>query len=791
MDRDKSLRTIELDRVLEMLSGHAVSEEAKARSLALRPAQGAGEAQRLQDETSAARELVGVHGSPPFSGVRDVSLSLRRADMGGTLSMRELLHIGALLTCTRRARDYASGERKKKTCIDHLFASLRPNKYFEEKIAQSILSEDEVADGASAELSAIRRSMRAANSKIREVLQKIITSQAYSKYLQDTIITTRSGRFVVPVKSEHRGDFSGLVHDVSSSGATVFMEPTQVVQLNNELREHEAKEKAEIERILSALSAEAVSFAEDIMWNFEALCSLDLIFARGKLSYALNAMSPEIRDGGGLEFIRARHPLLDPKTAVPITVRLGTDFDTLVITGPNTGGKTVTLKTIGLLTVMALCGLHIPCDTGSFVSVYDSVFADIGDEQSIEQSLSTFSSHMRNIVSIVELAGERSLVLFDELGAGTDPVEGAALAVAVIQHVRSLGANIVATTHYAELKSFALTTAGVENASCEFDVETLRPTYRLLIGVPGKSNAFAISKRLGLPEKLVENAKALVGVESSKFEDVLSSLEGQRQAMENERLRAKILRQEAENAAKKAEKDREFIEKERNKAVERARDEARYIIEQAREKADAVFRELDEMRKAQKKAGFQEINEQRAELRRMLNEAEGAMGGADDEEAPAPPPRPLRPGDTVEILKMKTRATVLTHQDSSGNVQLQAGIMKVTANVSGLRLTDADAAVRAEKYAAGVARELREPSGGMELDLRGRDVSDALTELQHFIDGAVMSGLLSVRIIHGKGTGALRSAVQSELRAMKHVKAFRLGRYGEGDNGVTIAELRQ
>ena len=518
---DKSIRTLELPAVLNMLSEQTNSAESREKALAIVPLTDVDDVKRLQDETDAARDMIGLKGSPAFSGIKPVAESLYRADHGGALNTRELLDIAGVLRCARRVRDYFNDDGQK-TAIDYLFYALRGNRFLEEKIFTAILEEDVIADNASPELADIRRHKRQAASKGRQILQKIISSQSYSKVLQEAIITQRDGRFVVPVKAEFRGSMPGLVHDVSSSGATIFVEPMGVVQANNELKELEAKEKKEIERILRALSAEAAGCHNDILSDYDMLVRLDLIFARGQLSYKMNATRPEIRRNGSICLRHARHPLLDSGKAVPITIELGQTFDTLVITGPNTGGKTVSLKTLGLLTLMAQCGLHIPADDRSAVSVFDRVLADIGDEQSIEQSLSTFSSHMVTIVKILEEADEHSLILFDELGAGTDPVEGAALAIAIIQHVRERGGRVAATTHYAELKTFAMTTQGVENASCEFDVETLRPTYKLLIGIPGKSNAFAISRRLGLPEHVIDAAAGRVNAENVRFEDVLT-----------------------------------------------------------------------------------------------------------------------------------------------------------------------------------------------------------------------------------------------------------------------------
>ncbi|HIY73965.1 MAG TPA: endonuclease MutS2, partial [Candidatus Intestinimonas merdavium] len=611
------------------------------------------------------------------------------------------------------------------------------------------------------------------------------------KILQETIITQRDGRFVVPVKAEHKGDLPGLVHDISSTGATLFVEPMGVVQANNEFIELQAKEQKEIDRILAEFSAEAAAHREDIQWDYDTLVHLDLIFARGQLSYKMNAVRPEVRRDGAIHLRKARHPLLDPKTAVPIDIELGDTFDTLVITGPNTGGKTVTLKTIGLLTLMAQCGLHIPADDGSAVVVFDHVLSDIGDEQSIAQSLSTFSSHMVNIVGILAQCGSGTLILFDELGAGTDPVEGAALAAAIIESARERGALVCATTHYAELKVYAMTTKGVENASCEFDVETLAPTYRLLIGVPGKSNAFAISRRLGLPQEIIDKAAARIDAENIRFEDVLTQLDRQRQQMEKEKDEARRLRREMEESAKTAREYREKLEKEKAKAVEKAQAEARAIIQEARDTADRVFAELNEMRRRQEKeADWLEQNQRRSDLRRQLNEAEDALGSR--EELPTPPPtRPAKVGDTVELVKMGTRASVIS-VNKDGSLQLQAGILKITAKQEEVRVVeDADGGKKqAVQIAQRAEHKLRALGASPEVDLRGMMTDEALLVLDRFLDSAVMGRLDTVTVIHGKGTGAVRKAVRDHLKRSKYVKSFRPGRFGEGEDGVTVVELR-
>ena len=792
---DKSIRTLELPRVLQMLSDQAVSAEAKARALRVRPETEAEEVQRLLDQTDAARAMIGLHGSPSFSGVKPVAEALDRADRGGSLNTRELLTIAGLLTAARRAREYFNDEAAERTAIDHLFLSLHGNRFLEEKIKRCIVDEDTISDAASSELADIRRHMRAAQAKSRQILQKIISSPTYGKILQETIITQRDGRFVVPVKAEHKGDLPGLVHDISSTGATVFVEPMGVVQANNEYIELEAKEQKEIERILAELSAEAAAHREDIQWDYDTLVHLDLIFARGQLSYKMDAIRPEIRRDGAIHLRKARHPLLDAKKAVPIDIELGDTFDTLVITGPNTGGKTVSLKTLGLLTLMAQCGLHIPAADRSAVSVYGHVLADIGDEQSIEQNLSTFSAHITNIVAILKEADRRSLILFDELGAGTDPVEGAALAISVIQHVRQLGAKVAATTHYAELKTFAMTTAGVENASCEFDVDTLSPTYRLLIGIPGKSNAFAISKRLGLPDAVIESAKAQMSGESVRFEDVLTQLEAKRQALEKREQEANRLYAQREEDARKAREFREQMERAKENARGRGEAEAKRILRDARAAADQVFAELAEMRKQQARAERDlNTNEARAELRRKLNEAEDAVSKRDARQEPIPKPsRPIRAGDLVEIPGVRQNAEVVS-VGSDGTLQLKAGVLKMKAKAGEVRLIEDDErAAQKKKPTVSIRqnadRALR-ASASRELDIRGLETLEAESVVENFISAAVMGRLDTVTIIHGKGTGVLRKAVHDVLRRNKAVKGFRLGVYGEGESGVTVVTLK-
>ncbi len=788
---EKSLNTLELPIVLEMLAAEAVTEGGKEACLALRPSGDKLEVKTRLCETSAAKEMMVVRGSPSLSGIKDIRPSLSRADLGGSLNTTELLNIARVLQCARLVKGYVSDDKVGKTSIDHLFAALHANRFLEEKISSSIVGEDEIADSASSELANIRRKIRAAGARVRECLQKIISSPSYAKVLQEPIITMRSDRFVVPVKAECKGAVQGLVHDISASGATLFIEPMAAVKANNELRELAAKEKAEIERILAELSAECAAHAEDIASDYSYLVMLDTIFAKAKLSYKLNAMEPELRDKG-IILRRARHPLLPKDKAVPISLELGEDFDTLIITGPNTGGKTVTLKTIGLLNLMAQCGLHIPADDGSGVPVYRHILADIGDEQSIEQNLSTFSAHMTNIVHILDECDDDSLLLFDELGAGTDPTEGAALAIAVIEHARRLGADVAATTHYAELKVYATTEEGIQNASCEFDVETLSPTYRLLVGIPGKSNAFAISERLGLGKDIIDDAKARIGVQNASFEATIEKLEKTRLMLERDRAQAAQKLREAEESAKKAAFLRAELSVRLEKADEKARREAERIIAEARETAESTFAELDDMRRQlNEEQQAQEINEARSELRRKLNETQNKVK-AKAPETPAEDKksaRDVRAGDTVEIKSMGVKAEVI-EVNPDGTLNLKAGIMTVKAKPDEVYLIEGHAAKQKKQSVTLAGSSVPRAAVSPEIDLRGMESIEAVNAAEQYIDSAVMGKLKTVTIIHGKGTGALRTAVQQMLKRNKAVKSFRLGRFGEGESGVTIVELK-
>ena len=785
----KSFQKLELSQVLEMLAEGAGSAEGKRACRMIVPECDLEEVRILLDQTTAAVKLCEKNGNPNFSAVCDVSASLERADRGGALMPKELLEIAHVLRCARNVKSYMK-EDDDPTALDGYFGAITPNKYLEERISGAILSEDEIADTASSDLADIRRHMRIQSAKIREGLQKIISSPAYSKFLRDPIITIRQGRYVVPVKSECKNDIPGLVHDVSSTGSTYFVEPMSAVNANNALRELEIKEKKEIERILAQLSAEAAAHREDIDLTVAMLIRLDVIFAKARLAYRMRAWEPDMNDKGIVELRNARHPLIDPHKVVPISLHLGKDFDSMIITGPNTGGKTVTLKTVGLLTLMAECGLHVPANEGSRLSTFHSILADIGDEQSIAQSLSTFSSHMRTIVDIVEECDDRTLVLFDELGAGTDPAEGAALAVALIEFCRKMGSSVIATTHYAELKLYAMRTDGVINASCEFDVDTLQPTYKLLIGIPGKSNAFAISQKLGLSSDILKEAADLVSKSDKDFEDVLSQLEHQRQQMEMARVEAEKLRKETEEIRAESEAYKRQLEAEREKAMEKARAEAQRIIDEARESVNFAAEEMKALKKQLvDSADVHGLNQRQADVRRALNDAQDKLRQQQPRVEREKPTRDIMVGDTVELLKLGTKANVLAI-NKDGSLQLQAGILKLTAKPDEVYLLENE---NAYKKTAGrpahSGREMRMNAIPAEVDLRGMDGVEAVCVLERYLDEAMRNNLPTVRIIHGKGTGVLRAAVHQSLKKNKYIKKFRLGLYGEGEDGVTIAEF--
>ena len=787
---EKSYSILELPAILQMLAAQTESGMGREAALALQPSVNAEEVRRRLQETNDAARLMTLRGSPSFSGVRDIRPSLDRARLGGVLNGRELLDIAGVARCARLCKAYIAEDKTEKTSIDNLFHALRANKFLEERITTALPAEDEVADSASPDLADIRRKMRAASARAREALNKILSSPSYAKALQEPIITMRSDRYVLPVRADHKSAVPGLVHDISASGMTLFIEPMAAVKANNELRELAAREKLEIERILGELSAACAEYADDFAEDCVLLVRLDLIFAKARLSFKMDAV-PAGSTERGIVLRRARHPLLDPAKAVPIDLTLGEDFDTLVITGPNTGGKTVALKTIGLLAAMNQCGLHIPAADGSALPVFNHILADIGDEQSIEQILSTFSAHMKNIVQILDACEDRSLVLFDELGAGTDPTEGAALAISIIEYVRRCGAITAATTHYAELKIYATNEPGVQNASCEFDVETLRPTYRLLVGVPGKSNAFAISGRLGLPESIIRDAEGRIGTESRSFEATIEKLEQTRLAMERDRTEAERLRKKAEEEEKKASMLRAELSVRLEKAEVKARRDAQRILDEARETADCVYAELDEMRRRiNDEQETEEINRARTELRRRLNEHEARLRSPEEtlpqEEKKSA--RPLRAGDTVQIKTMSVRAQVLS-VSKDGTVSLKAGIMTVTAKEDELLLLEEAKPLKQETapVQGTGSRLMHVPT---EIDLRGMESIEAVLAAERYLDSAAMAKLKTVTIIHGKGTGALRDAVRKMLKTNKLVKSWRQGLYGEGEAGVTVVELK-
>ncbi len=789
---NKHYDALELGSVLNMLAQEAASDDAKSKVAELVPAAEIGEAELLLSQTEDAFSLIARFGGPSFSGLKNVNNAVSRAAAGGELNTSELLSIAGTLRAVRSLYEWYGHCSSVGTKLDFFFDSITVNKYLEEKIFSSILSEDEIADRASDELYEIRRKMRAKSNSVREKLDSIIHSTHYQKFLQEPIVTQRSGRYVVPVKAEHRSDVPGLVHDMSSSGATVFIEPVSVVDANNEIKILESREREEIRRILFELSAEAGNFSESIKCSYESAVMLDLIFAKARLAYKMKASRPLLNKNGYIDLKKARHPLLDPKKAVPVDISLGGEYDTLVITGPNTGGKTVSIKTIGLLTLMAMCGLLIPAADRSEISVFEKILVDVGDEQSIQQNLSTFSSHMVNIIEIMKETNENSLVLIDELGAGTDPVEGAALAVAIIEKLRSKGAKIAATTHYAELKAYALETPGVTNGSCEFDVETLRPTYRLLIGVPGRSNAFAISEHLGMDKSVIDEAKRLVGSENKSFESVLEKLEETRRELENEKEKAQRAVETADKMKRKAQSEKDRAAQLVNNELEKAKREAEKIISSAkRQSADFLLR-LDQLKKeADASNAAQTARKTRREIKNRLGEMEETVNPrrlADAWDEDYKLPRPVVPGDAV-IIRSIGEGEVL--EVGKSNVLVQSGMLKTRVKMSDLMLTKKKEPPKQSKPAVLYRTTSKTDSDiSSEIDLRGKTVDEALHELTLFLDKCVLLNMHEIRIIHGKGTGALRAAVQQELRHHKNIADFRLGVYGEGESGVTIAHLK-
>ena len=786
---NRHYKTLELNKILELLAGQTVLDEAHRMALELEPQFDIKKVQNLLKQTDDAVILSGRFGAPSFGGAKNCANGLRRAQAGGCLTASELLEIAETLRIIRSVKEWNSRCASVAGSLEVYFSGLVSNKFLEEKITSAIISEDEIADKASPALSDIRRKIRTASSKAREVLDKIIHSSTYIKYLQDTIVTQRDGRYVVPVRSECRNNIPGLVHDTSSSGATVFIEPMGVVQANNDIKMLKSKEGDEIERILFELSANAGDFADSIIRSYSNLAELNLIFAKANLAYSMRASMPIMNDRGIVDIKQARHPLINKDNVVPVDIVLGKSFDTLVVTGPNTGGKTVTLKTLGLLTLMAMCGLLVPCADNSELSVFRRVLVDIGDEQSIEQSLSTFSAHMTNIIQIIKLANTGSLCLIDELGAGTDPVEGAALAIAILEKLRSSHAKIASTTHYAELKEFALQTEGVENGCCEFDVATLKPTYRLLIGVPGRSNAFAISKRLGMDAEIVDRAQELVSTESRQFENVVEKLEKRRQSLEKQLENANRLTAKANTEKQKAENEAQKALKNAQREVERAKQEAQRIISQTRARAEALVDELEKARKAKEMSV-----EARTKLKRNIDKMEAnadpvKLKNTSSEEYKLP--RPLTVGDNVLIFDIDKNATVLAPPSKDGQVLVQAGIIKTRVDIKNLRLLKSQIKPSASRFSdkRNVPSKI-DSRPVTEVDVRGETGYDAVTIVDKAIDTALLTNVEKITIIHGKGTGVLRREISSYLKTNKSVKSYRLGLFGEGGDGVTIVELK-
>ena len=783
MMKERTLRVLEFTRIREMLAEGALTEAGAEKCRTLEPADDLANARALQAETEEAAVILQYTGGHPMCAFPDIRPALTICEKGGSLSAGMLLNVAELLRASRAARDALVTDRENTPILKTKAEGLFVARNIEKDITDAIISEDEIADRASSELMNIRRHLRGAQDRIRDKLNQMIHSAALQKALQDAIITVRNNRYVLPVRAEFRASVPGLVHDQSSSGATLFIEPMAAVEMGNELKQWELKEQQEIERILAALSAEVAPHAASMAETEELLAELDFIFAKGLLSRRFVCVSPKLNSEGRLKIIRGRHPLIDPEKVVPSTVWLGEEFTTLVITGPNTGGKTVTLKTVGLFTLMAQAGLQVPADLGTELAVFEQVFADIGDEQSIEQSLSTFSGHMTNIVEIMHEVTPRDLVLFDELGAGTDPTEGAALAQSILTRLLHIGVRTLATTHYSELKAFALTTKGVENASVEFDVETLRPTYRLSIGVPGKSNAFEISRRLGLPENLIDAARKLLSGNAIRFEDVIANAEYHRQVAEKERQLAEEASRETVRLRNEAEQLRREMEQKRTEQLRKAREDAKHIVDQARRESENVIAELKKMKK---NAAGGDVNE----LRRRLDKESDALAEGLGQTAPdsTEPPETVKAGDKVKILTLGAEGTVLAPPDEKGEVQLQAGMMKFKAPLSQLRMMR-QAPVK-EKTTVKAKTGMMSRTVKSECDVRGMNLEEALDAVGLYLDEAVLAGLNEVYIIHGKGTGILRAGIQQDLRKNRHVKGFRRGMYGEGEDGVTVVTLK-
>jgi DNA mismatch repair protein MutS2 len=785
---------LEYNKIVDKLSALAISVRGKQMCKDLEPLSDYFEICQGLEETGQALQFRMMAGQLPLGGIRDIAPSLKRADVGGVLSVEEIYGIGEFIYVCRKVASYAKSVERREalSVVDPAFEQITPMAALEAEINRAIANERDVADDASAKLSDIRRGIKVSHGRVNDALNSIIHSAAYKNMLQDAVITMRGGRFCVPIKQEYRGSFPGMVHDMSGSGATVFMEPMSVVELNNKIKEFEAEEKEEIRRILAMLSGRVAENSSQLAENFNALTYLDFIFAKAELALAMNATAPVFNNEGAIDIKKGRHPLLDTESVVPTDIYLGEDFTTLLITGPNTGGKTVALKTLGLFTLMGSAGLFIPAASGSRLAVFDNVFADIGDEQSIEQSLSTFSGHMTNIVQILEEMTLDSLVLFDELGAGTDPTEGAALAISIIRHLLARGIRTAVTTHYSELKIFALSTDGVENAAVEFNVETLRPTYRLLIGVPGKSNAFAIAKRLGLPEGIIASARDVLTGENIRFEDVITDLEISRKQVEIEEERAAGLRKEAERLAADLDNQKQRLERSKERVMEEAKKEARAVISKAKDEADGIIREMQKIKKDG--LNFKEIEQGRQKLRESLSQLEETGVAIHPKLTLKEVDRPLKQGDEVYINSLGQRAVIISVNSAATEARVQFGAMETKLRMDDLRLEigKKDKKREAGGIAAGagaIVKSSKAMSVSAKLDLRGRLVEEALEELGKYLDDAYLAGMSKIEIVHGKGTGALRAAVQRELRGHPHIKSYRLGEFGEGDSGVTIVEL--
>ena len=792
---EKVLHTLEYNKILDQLTEYAFSADAKSRCQKLRPITDRAQIEQLQQQTSDALSRLFKYGSLSFSGVTDIRDSLKRLEIGGALSAIELLRVCSLLESAKRAKAFARSQEDNDQPDDSLtglFAGIEPLTPLCDEIRRCILSEDEIADDASSTLHSIRRSMRGMNDKIRAQMNSMINNTTTRSYLQDTVITMRDGRYCLPVKAEAKSLVPGMIHDQSSTGSTLFIEPMAVVNLNNEYKELQLREQEEIEVILAGLSNLTASYATQLLADYELLTELDFIFARAAFAQTYNGVAPLFNDDGRIHIRKGRHPFLDPKKVVPIDVRLGEDFRLLIVTGPNTGGKTVSLKTVGLLTLMGQSGLHIPASERSELGIFDEVFADIGDEQSIEQSLSTFSSHMVNIIRILEQVNDRSLVLFDELCAGTDPTEGAALAISILSKLHLYGARIMATTHYSELKVYALSTPGVENACCEFDVATLSPTYRLLIGIPGKSNAFAISEKLGLPTDLITDAKGRISKSEGDFEDLIADLEKSRSTIEREQLEINQYKAEIESLKEKLEQKQERLDSSRDKILREANEQAYSILKEAKDVADETIRNFNKYGKAG--APVSEMEKERTRLRGKMDKAAQKM--SEQKKASVPNhnvPKKLRIGDSVKVISMNLKGTVHSLPNARGDLYVQMGILRSLVNINDLILLEEDAAPGTKKFqktSAGKIKMSKSASVSTEINLIGKTTDEAIPLLDKYLDDAYLAHLPSVRIVHGKGTGALRNAVQAHLKRLKYVKSFHLGEFGEGDAGVTIAEFK-